>query len=141
MVASSLADSSRLVRVIVAKPQAKQMFQMLASKLGGMIGRRIYHLPFSRALKLGSMQAKEIVLMCQECMTNGGVLLVQPEQTLSLKLMELERIIARDFDVAHLLLKTLEFFREHSRDVVNESDEEFSARFELVYTIGDQQPV
>lgn len=55
MVASSLADSSRLVRVIVAKAQAKQMFQMLVSNLGGMITRRIYHLPFSRALKLGSM--------------------------------------------------------------------------------------
>ncbi|KAK6831691.1 hypothetical protein RU639_002583 [Aspergillus parasiticus] len=141
MIASSLADSSRLVRVIVAKPQAKQMFQMLVSKLGGMIGRRIYHLPFSRALKLGSMQAKEIILKCQECMTNGGVLLVQPEQTLSLKLMALERMIARDFDVAHSLLKTLEFFREHSRDVVDESDEKFSAKFQLVYTIGDQQPV
>lgn len=79
--------------------------------------------------------------MCQECMTNGGVLLVQPEQTLSLKLMALERMIARDFDVAHSLLKTLEFFREHSRDVVDESDKKFIARFELVYTIGDQHPV
>ena len=114
MVVSSLADSSRLVRVIVAKAQAKQMFQKLVSKLGGMIGRRIYHLPFSRALKLGSMQAKEIMLICHECMTNGGVLFVQPEQTLSLKLMALERMVARDFDVAHSLLKTLEFFREHS---------------------------
>ncbi|KAE8316019.1 hypothetical protein BDV41DRAFT_562572 [Aspergillus transmontanensis] len=55
--------------------------------------------------------------------------------------MALERMIARDFDVAHSLLKTLEFFREHSRDVVDESDEKFSAKFELVYTIGDQQPV
>ncbi|PIG81821.1 hypothetical protein AARAC_011974 [Aspergillus arachidicola] len=117
------------------------MFQILVSKSGGIIGRRIYHLPFSRALKLGSMQTKEIILMCQKYMMNGGVLLVQPEQTLFLKLMALERMIARDFDVAHSLLKTLEFFREYSRDVVDKSDEKFSAKFKLVYTISDQQPV
>ncbi|OGM45293.1 hypothetical protein ABOM_006398 [Aspergillus bombycis] len=132
IVATSLANGSRLVRVIVAKPQAKQMFQMLVSKLGGMIGRRIYHLPFSRALKLDSIQAKEITLMCQECMKNGGVLLVQPEQTLSLKLMALERMVTRDFDVAHSLWQTLQFFNKHSRDVVDESDENFSAKFELM---------
>ncbi|KAB8276570.1 hypothetical protein BDV30DRAFT_235641 [Aspergillus minisclerotigenes] len=122
MVASSLADSSRLVRVIVANTPGKANVS-------------------NAGFELGSMQAKEVILKCQECMTNGGVLLVQPEQTLSLKLMALERMIARDFDVAHSLLKTLEFFREHSHDVVDESDEKPSAKFELVYTIGDQQPV
>ena len=35
--AAALADASRLVRVIVAKPQSKQMFQMLVSKLGGLL--------------------------------------------------------------------------------------------------------
>ncbi|KAE8139417.1 hypothetical protein BDV38DRAFT_291452 [Aspergillus pseudotamarii] len=60
-------------------------------------------------------------------MKNGGVLLVQLEQTLSHKAMAFERIISGDF-VARPLLQTLEFFRKHSRDV-------------LVYTIGDQQPV
>lgn len=33
--AITLADGTRLVRVMVPKPQAKQMFQMLVSKLGG----------------------------------------------------------------------------------------------------------
>ncbi|KAF7592067.1 hypothetical protein BBP40_000733 [Aspergillus hancockii] len=141
IVASSLADGSRLVRVIVAKPQAKQMFQMLISKVAGMLERRIYHLPFSRALTLNNTQAKEITLMFRECMQNGGILLVQPEQILSLKLMALECCITGKSDVAQSLLETLIFLEEHSRDIVDESDENFSVNFELVYTMGDQHPV
>ncbi|KAE8351981.1 hypothetical protein BDV28DRAFT_149490 [Aspergillus coremiiformis] len=141
IVSSSLADGTRLVRVIVAKPQAKQTFRMLVSKLGGMLGRPIYHLPFSRALKLNSTQAREIRNMCQECMENGGVFLVQPEQILSLKLMALECLIAGKSDVGKLLLETQAFFDEHARDLVDESDENFSVKFELVYTMGDQKSV
>jgi len=48
IVATALANGSRLVRVIVAKPQSKKMFQMLLSKLGGLLDRRIYHMPFSQ---------------------------------------------------------------------------------------------
>jgi hypothetical protein len=141
IVASALADGSRLVRVVVAKPQAKQVFQMLVSKLGGMVGRRVYHLPFSRALKINSAQAEEITLMCRECMENGGVLLVQPEQILSLKLMGLECLITGKDSVGRALLKTQAFFDKYSHDIVDESDENFSVKFELIYTMGDQKSV
>jgi hypothetical protein len=52
MVAAALADGSQLVRVVVAKPQSKQMAQMLISKFGGLLRRRIYYMPFSRSLPL-----------------------------------------------------------------------------------------
>ncbi|KAK4906614.1 hypothetical protein LTR49_024261 [Elasticomyces elasticus] len=52
IVAADLADGSRLIRVVVAKPQSKQMAQMMVSKLGGLLDRRVYYMPFSRALKL-----------------------------------------------------------------------------------------
>jgi hypothetical protein len=60
IVAAALADGSRLVRVIVAKPQSRQMLEMLISKLGGLLDRRVYHMPFSRALKLTEVEALEI---------------------------------------------------------------------------------
>jgi hypothetical protein len=50
IVAATLADRSKLARVIVLKSLSEQMFQLLVSKLGGLIGRRIYRLPISRSL-------------------------------------------------------------------------------------------
>jgi len=51
IVAAKLADGCPLVRIVVAKPQAKQMTQMIISKLGGLLHRRVYYMPFSRANK------------------------------------------------------------------------------------------
>ena len=141
IVAAALADGSRLVRVIVAKPQSKQMFQMLVSKLGGLLDRRIYHMPFSRALRLGEAEANALGSIYRKCVSNGGVLFIQPEHILSFKLMGLESIISGKETVGRSLLSTQEFFDTSSRDIVDESDENFSVKFELVYTMGMQRPV
>jgi Protein of unknown function (DUF3638)/Protein of unknown function (DUF3645) len=141
VVAAWLANGSRLVRVLVAKPQSRQMLQMLISKLGGLLGRRIYHLPVSRSLRIGMAEAEEIERMCHECMDEGGILLVQPEHILSFKLMCLECSITGKKKVARSIMRTLAFFKMSSRDVVDESDENFSVRFELIYTMGSQQPL
>ena len=139
IVAVALADGTCLVRVLVAKPQSRQMFDMLVSKLGGILGRRVYQLPVSRSLRIEEQTALEIERICSECMTEGGVLLVQPEHILSLKLMCLECFINGKEDIGNRLLNTLELFRASSRDLVDESDENFSARFELIYTMGTQR--
>ena len=141
IVAAALANETCLVRVLVAKPQSRQMFHMLVSKLGGLLDRRVYHMPVSRSLKPGETEADEIGRMCRECMENGGVLLVQPEHILSLKLMCLECFISGKTATGHSLLRTLEFFQTSSRDVVDESDENFSVKFELIYTMGVQRPL
>lgn len=86
--AAALADGTRLVRV-VAKPQSKQMFQMLVSKLGGQLGRRIYHTAFSRAFGPQVSDANTIAWIYRDCMVNRGILLVQPEHILLFKLMAL----------------------------------------------------
>ena len=141
MVAAALADGTRLVRVIVAKPQSKQMFQMLISKLGGLLDRRIYHMPFSRSLRLEVSQADTIGKIYRDCIVNRGILLVQPEQILSFKLMCLECLATGDVWVGRSLLQTQYLFDTKSRDIVDESDENFSIKFELIYTIGMQRPI
>ncbi|KAI9824844.1 MAG: hypothetical protein M1819_000796 [Sarea resinae] len=141
IVAAALADGTRLVRVIVAKPQSRQMFRMLVSKFGGLLGRRIYHMPFSRALRLETCQANAIGRIYRECMSNRGILLVQPEHILSFKLMGLECLVAGHESVGKSLLETQHFFDGNSRDIVDESDENFSVKFELIYTMGMQRPI
>lgn len=141
MVASSLADGSRLVRVVVAKPQSKQMAEMLVSKFGGLLNRRLYHMPFSRSLDLDHRSAGTIFEMLRQCQAAGGILLVQPEHLLSMRLMGPECFINGKDGVGQTLMKIQDFFDQHSRDIVDESDENFSVRFELIYTMGTQQAI
>ncbi|KAE8836549.1 hypothetical protein HRS9139_04647 [Pyrenophora teres f. teres] len=141
IIAAFLAQGKLLVRVIVAKSQSRQMFQMLVSKIGGLLNRRIYHMPFSRALKLSSSEANAIGEIYQECRANRGILLVQPEHILSFKLMGIECLLNGQPDVGRSLQRTQSFFDKHSRDIVDESDENFSVKFELVYTMGTQLPI
>ncbi|PVH93270.1 hypothetical protein DM02DRAFT_676940 [Periconia macrospinosa] len=141
MIAAALGNDHTLVRVVVAKPQSKQMLEMLVSKLGGLLNRRIYHMPFSRASRLSPADADALGKIYRDCMEHRGVLLVQPEQVLSLQLMCIESLITGNEALGRALLKIQQFFDTHSRDIVDESDENFSVRFELVYTMGAQKPI
>lgn len=141
IVAATLANRSRLVRVIVGKPQAKQIAQMLISKLGGMLNRRIYYLLVSRSLRLDRRGADTIDQICREYKKNSSILLVYPEHILSFQLIGLERYITGDESVSRLLLRTQELFDQCSRDIVDKSDENFSVKFELIYTIGIQRQI
>lgn len=141
MVAVNLADGHRLVRVVVGKPQSKQMAQMLVSKVGGLADRRIYHLPFSRALALDRGAAKIVDDLLHECVANRGILLVQPEHLLSFKLMAPECYISGNEETGHQLMRTQDFLNQYARDIVDESDENFSVRFELIYTMGTQNSI
>lgn len=138
MVASALANGSKIIRAIVAKPQAKQMYQMLVSKLAGLLNRQVYLLPFSRDIRMDIQRAESIHRLVTICMNEGGVLMVQPEHLLSLQLMELECQISSNKEAAERLSLIRELFDHASRDIVDESDENFSVKFELIYTLGQQ---
>ncbi|CAI6080141.1 unnamed protein product [Clonostachys chloroleuca] len=142
IVAAALANGSNLVRIIVGKPQSRQMFEMLVSKLGSLMGRRVYHMPFSRSVRLTIGQAKFLQRHYQECQRQGGVLLLQPENILSFQLMVLEAAINEDVGLSDRLLRMkATFFDPCTRDIIDESDEKFSVKFELIYTIGLQTPI
>lgn len=106
-----------------------------------MLDHRIYHMPFSRSLRLTASDAHGVDRLYKECMEKGGVLLVQPEHMLSFKLMGIEYRESGREEVSRILLGTQHFFNLHSRDIVDESDENFSVKFELIYTMGTQRPI
>lgn len=156
IVAASLADGKKLVRVVVLKPLAGQMFQTLVQKLGGLVNRRIYFMPFSRGIAMGKNEIAVVKRLYQDCMETGGILLVQPEHILSFKLLGLEWLynskhqqkvggmkvnLKNDIDVAKLLLNTQHWLDQYSRDILDESDEILNVRHELIYTIGNPAPI
>lgn len=161
IVAASLANGTKLVRIIVAKPQSKQMRHMLISKLGGLLDRQVFFMPFSRSLVMDTAKTEQIRRTLTKCMKNGGVLLVQPEHLLSFKLMGIEYVGCHptntddpiletssvsstnpdSYSTGIRLIEVQKFLDQHCRDVIDESDENFSVKFELIYTIGAQSPV
>lgn len=132
---------SRLVRNIVAKAQSQQMLQMLISKLGGLLNRRIYHMPFSRNLRLSLEDAENVRKIYEECINARGVLLVQPEHLLSFKLMAIESVLTNRPELARSMLTTQEYFEKVTRDIIDEVDENLSVKFELIYTMGSQEAI
>ncbi|KAL7926442.1 hypothetical protein ACQKWADRAFT_328227 [Trichoderma austrokoningii] len=90
------------------------------------------------ALSDGSQIAEIVRKLANRCMKEGGILLLQPEHLLSFQLMGLECAINGHGEIARPLLETQRLFNTSSRDIVDESDENFSVKFELLYTMGKQ---
>ncbi|QRV92775.1 kinase-like protein [Ceratobasidium sp. AG-Ba] len=143
IIAAALADTSQLVRVVVLKPLWRQMFHLLVGRLAGLVNRRVYYLPFGRHIQVGESQAKLIHSMYEECMREGGILLVQPEHILSFKLMGIDQLISSSTSdmiaASKSLRKTQEWLSKNSRDILDESDEILHVRYQLVYTVGEQE--
>jgi hypothetical protein len=141
IVVAVLADGAQLVRVIVPKALTAQMFHLLVDRLGGLVNRRIYFLPFSRSLQVNAQKVAALYEVMSECMKEGGILVAQPEHILSLKLVSVEKQLpqAEDGQLAPPLLNLQRWLHSHSRDILDESDEILHVRYQLVYTIGLQQ--
>jgi len=82
----------------------------------------------------------------RRCVSEGGVLVVQPEHILSQKLMHVDFFLTSNRSrekrsIAHELGTLQNWVAEVSRDVLDESDEILHVRYQLVYTAGKQMPV
>ncbi|KAH0835817.1 hypothetical protein J3R83DRAFT_9676 [Lanmaoa asiatica] len=143
--AAALADGKQLIRVIVPKALTVQMFELLVDRLGGLANRPIYHLPFSRTPeydtdgKVISLQIDDLRTLMSQCMAERGILLVQPEHVVSLKLMSQSGDAQGASDSASKWLGLQKWIHSHVRDILDESDEILHPRFQLIYTIGQQQ--
>ncbi|KAG7094406.1 hypothetical protein E1B28_008006 [Marasmius oreades] len=140
MAAATLANRKKLVRVIVLKSLAGQMFSLLRQRLGGLTNRQILYLPFSRAMKVGMEEAEQIRELFRYAMNAQSILVAQPEHILSFKLMAIHRLVEREA-VSKSLVETQLWLDQYSRDLLDESDEILHTRYQLVYTIGNQQMV
>jgi hypothetical protein len=141
IIAAVLANATQLVRVIILKPLTKQMFQLLVAKLGSLLQRRIVYIPISRSLRLNVVQASQIQRLYEECMKDGAILLLQPEHILSFELMGFEQLASGSEELGTVMSQTQDWLYKNSRDILDESDEILSVRFELIYTIGIQRAI
>ncbi|KAG8924460.1 hypothetical protein FRC02_010410 [Tulasnella sp. 418] len=144
--AGVLSDGNKLVRVVVLRPLAPSMIQILVHRLGGLANRRVFYLPFCRTPRLTSEQAEQVQQIFLTCVRVRGVLVVQPDHILSFRLMGLDRMpdtttrfASTESNTANRLLESQRWLFNNSRDILDESDEILHVKYQLVYTVGRQQ--
>ncbi|KAI5254025.1 hypothetical protein E4T42_02630 [Aureobasidium subglaciale] len=138
MLATALAAGEKLARVVVLKPLLRQTEQVLTQRLGGLLGHRVGHVPFSRKTKIDVTTVRIIQNTFQKYAQGYGVLVALPEELLSMKLMTREKL-ASGSTLAAEILDMYRWLKVTARDILDESDEILSVKSQLIYTVGDQQ--
>ncbi|PQE21089.1 p-loop containing nucleoside triphosphate hydrolase protein [Rutstroemia sp. NJR-2017a WRK4] len=141
MVALKLADSRKLVRVIVPKPLLLQTAQLLQTRLGGLLGRKLLHLPFSRKTQTTHASIKTYMDMHENMLRTCGITLALPEHLLSFQLSGLQALADNRVQEGVPMVKVQKWMRSKSRDVIDESDQILSLRTQLIYPSGPQKTV
>ena len=141
MVAVELANRKCLVRVMVLKPLARSMRHILTSRLGGLLRRRVYTMPFSRSVRLTAAKVREVGSILETALQSADILLAQPEHDLSFQLYGVDHILRGNDGVGHEAVKLQQWMDAHIRDILDESDEILNPRYELIYTVGLQQGI
>ncbi|KAK8095243.1 uncharacterized protein PG998_014467 [Apiospora kogelbergensis] len=80
MVATMLADTKNLVRVIVPKALLHQTAQLLSTSVGGLLGRQVRHIPFSRRTSTKEDVIKLYRSLHREIQRQSGIMLLSDDR-------------------------------------------------------------
>ncbi|KAH7403218.1 hypothetical protein BKA64DRAFT_443813 [Cadophora sp. MPI-SDFR-AT-0126] len=141
MVASVLADGRNLMRVIVPKSLLLQTAQLLHIRLGGLIGREIVHVPFSRKTPTDAGQIGIFRQLHDNVRKSSGIIIALPEHLLSFKLSGLQRLSDGKIVDAKAMIETQSWLHRYARDVIDECDSILALRTQLIYPSGTQKVV
>ncbi|CAG8953309.1 hypothetical protein HYFRA_00003516 [Hymenoscyphus fraxineus] len=141
MSAAVLADGNNLLRVIVPKPLLLQSAQTLQATLGGLLGRRITHVPFSRRTDSSQKVISAYFNLHEEIRKVSGCILAIPEHILSFKLSGLQRLSDNRLDEAEYMIKVQSWLTSNARDIMDEVDYILAVRTQLIFPSGTQKSV
>ncbi|CAL8134250.1 unnamed protein product [Orchesella dallaii] len=135
---SSYVD--RICRVTVLSSIFTTNFNLLAFTIGGLLNKRLYTVPCRRDYKIFKF-LPQIQQTYDECMKHNGVIMTLPEYRLSFRLMMYNYYLQEKHDSALQVYNIEKWLRQHVRDIVDESDEIFSVKYQLIYTTGQQRKI
>ncbi|OCL12896.1 hypothetical protein AOQ84DRAFT_417852 [Glonium stellatum] len=141
MVAAVLSDSVTLARVIVPKALLLQTAQLLQSRLGGLIGREVRHIPFSRRTPTTLSSLKSYEDIHSQVLESAGIILALPETILSFKLSGLQRLLDKQLSEAKKMVELQTWLTKVCHDILDECDVTLAVRTQLIYPSGAQLTV
>jgi Protein of unknown function (DUF3638)/Protein of unknown function (DUF3645) len=141
MAAAALADMKKLMRVVVPKSLLLQTAQLLQARLGGLLGREVRHVPFSRKTLTDSKTITAYHNIHKEVMESSGVIVALPEHIMSFMLSGLQGVSDARILEATEMVKVQSWMQQVSRDILDESDFTLAVRTQLIYPSGSQMTV
>jgi hypothetical protein len=141
MAMAAIGDGKQLARLIVPKPLLFPTAQMIQSRLGGLVGREIQHIPFSRRTNINLQTLQLYKDLHRDMLIGQGVMLVAPEHLLSYKLSGLQHLANSNLEIACEMLKFQTSLSSICRDVLDESDVSLAVKTQLIYPSGKQTTV
>jgi len=141
MIVAVLSDSTQILRVVVPRPLLLQMAQLLSARTGGLLGRPMYHFPFSRSTATDEGTIQAFRDLYSESQRKRGIVLSLPEHMLSFKLSGLERLASGNVREGALMLQTQHWLERTCRDILDECDHTLAVRTQLIYPSGSQSMI
>lgn len=130
-----LADTSQIARLVVPKALLLQSAQVVQSRIGGLVGREIRHIPFSRRTPSTDEILRLYRDLHKEIREESGVLLTTSDHMLSFKLSGLQRLVDSKTSEAEMMIRFQETLTRFSRDVIDESDFTLAVKTQLIYPV------
>ncbi|KAI0472258.1 hypothetical protein F4859DRAFT_98378 [Xylaria cf. heliscus] len=141
MVEALLADGQNLSRVIVPKALIMQTAQTIQSRLGGLVGRGVVHIPYSRRTPTDEKTLDLYVDIHHQTRQSQGIMLTCAEHLLSFKLFGWQKFIDSKKSTAHQMINFQNWLDINCRDVLDECDVTLSVKTQLNYPSGPEMPV
>ena len=138
MIVAYLADAKNLVRVVVPKPLLLQAAQLLQGRLGGLIGRRVSHVPFSRRSSSSLENIEAYHKLHKDVLISRGFMLTLPEHILSFQLSGLQELCSGHCEQAEFMIRVHAWLKAKCRDILDESDHMLAVKTQLIYPSGAQ---
>lgn len=130
-----LADTTQIARLVVPKALLLQSAQVVQSRIGGLVGREIRHIPFSRR----TPSTDEVLCLYRdlhkEIREESGVLLTTSDHMMSFNLSGLQRLVDSKKAEADAMIRFQESLTRFSRDVIDESDFTLGVKTQLIYPV------
>ncbi|KAH7009622.1 hypothetical protein EDB80DRAFT_838411 [Ilyonectria destructans] len=136
MAVAVLADKISLCRLVVPRPLLLQTAQVIQSRIGGLVGRAVRHIPYYRRSPTRMDNLDLFQSTHQDMRSSGGVMLCLPEHILSFKLSGLQRLADGELKLAKRMIEIQQWLEKSCRDVLDESDFTLSAKTQLIYPSG-----
>lgn len=141
MAMAVIGDGRQLSRLIVPKPLLLPTAQMIQSRLGGLVGREIRHVPFSRRTNTSPQTLQLYRDLHREMLETRGVVLIAPEHLLSYRLSGLRHLSSSNLETAREMVEFQAYLSSVCRDILDESDVSLAVKTQLIYPSGKQTSV
>ncbi|ROW07311.1 hypothetical protein VMCG_03763 [Cytospora schulzeri] len=130
------SNQNQIARLVVPKALLLQTAQVVQSRIGGLVGREIRHVPFSRRTPSSIEQLRLYSELHKEIRRDCGVMLTTSDHLLSYKLSGLQRLVDSKTEEARFMIGFQDELTKYSRDVIDESDFTLAVKTQLIYPSG-----